>query len=256
MLSIAVLHYNNNHLTDECVKSVDRQYIPVKHEKIIIDNGSSSPTPLREGWRIVRVDKNCGNIGGQNACFAASKYSNVLFVSNDVRFMPGCIAKMIYDFNENTQLMPEIRKPNGEIDSLGLEFKWPGYGSNIKKHYIIKEYGMDAIPSITYMMSKEVFKFVRGFDKTFVSSHEDLDMGFRLRKMGFELKLSSGRAVHLGNQTLGKMPYYNRKLIAEARKKFIDKHYSGINRFIRRFLTGSLDTTNTLIHEALFSHSS
>ncbi len=251
MLSITVLHYNNEKLTNQCAGSIDRQEIPFEHEKIIIDNGSDKPMPLREGWKVYRIENNVGNIGGQNACFSAANFDNVLFVSNDVIFMPSAIKKMVQDYDDNSQVMPMLIQPDGKTDSMGLKFLWPGYASNMKKEGI-----MDAIPSITYMMHKEAFNIVGKFDREFQSSHEDLDMGFRLRKMGFGLKLSGARAIHIGNQTLSKMPYYNRKLIAKARQRFLSKHYTGLGRIIRKAITGALDNSKTAIHEALSSRSS
>ena len=233
MLSITVLHYNNEELTKGCLESVEGQVIPFKHEKVLIDNGSDTVHPQREGWRVVRIENNRGNIGGQNACFEEAKGDTVLFVSNDVVFInPDCINMLregyliVYG-----QLMPMVYEERGKAKLLN--FRWPGYGS--------EKYGY-AIPSIVYIMSKKVWWDVGEFDEKFISSHEDIDMGKRLEDLGYGTTVySDAKCFHYANSTLGKMPYYNNKLFHTARLRMIEKHYSGLDRFIRTLLVNIID---------------
>ena len=83
MLSIAILHFNHDKLTNDCLRSVLTQEIPYPHEIIIVDNGSENLYPARKEAKLIRLARNRGITGGINACFEFSKYDWVLFISND-----------------------------------------------------------------------------------------------------------------------------------------------------------------------------
>ena len=239
MLTIAVLHYQNEVLTKGCIQSINRQVIPVQHEKIVIDNGSTKPFPAIPSWKIYRMKNNYGNIGGQNVCFEYAQGDLVLFVSNDVRVHAHCIERMLAAFvHEGTgQVMPKLYQTNGHVDTCGMNFKWPGYGLSIRKGN-----RMNIAPSIIYLMAKHVWETVGGFDESLESSHEDVDMGLRLSRMGQKpVVCGEAEAIHLGNQTLKHTLSDHRKVFHQARVKVINKHYGGLDWLTRRVVVGFLD---------------
>ena len=246
MLSIVVLAYHitsDTTLTDECVASIDKQELPeVRIKKWILDNGSIPPLKdYGNSWPVLHKTFNVGNIEGQNECFMASDTEWVLFVSNDVRLEDGCI-KALWAERFNGQLMPIILnsvyggysyrgKPRWpmSVQSLGGRLVWPGYGFNITKRVCCKDYSIDYVPSICYLMPKELWRRIGWFDPWFPMAYEDVDMGLRLGSS--RLKCSnSAFAVHLGNATLG---YDNNRRFVEGRIRLINKHYKGLDRVLR-----------------------
>lgn len=233
-LSICVLHYQNNKLTSECMDSIDQQELPCHAEKIIVDNGSCTPFyTSRKDWKVKRFEKNNGNIGGQNRCFQVAKTNKVLFVSNDVTLMPDCIFSLVTCLSiDYGQYMPKVFKPNGDIDSYGIEWKWPGYGMNKKVST-----SPSICPSIIYLMRKDLWESVGGFDENLISSHEDIDMGLLLSKMGYRQELCHiAKAIHIGNATLKDTLAKPKEVFRNARKRVIKKHYSGWDRAVRLFV--------------------
>ena len=237
MLSIMVLSFNDNKLTKGCCDSIDAQGIPFEHEKVVVDNGSTKPFAKREGWRIVRLKKNRGNIGGQNACFENALGKYVLFVSNDVRFLGDSI-KSLWEYDKvHSPLIGQVMPTIHNEMNYGLGWVWPGYGA--KEAFI---FFPSAIPSIVYIMKKEIFNLIGPFDESLGSSHEDVDMGIRLRKQRFVLDgCASSRVIHLGNQTLSKTLKNTKEVFHVARVKVIKKHYTGFDRWTRLLAVNIID---------------
>lgn len=255
MLTICVLHYQNNELTDDCLRCIECQEMPEQYRKLIINNGSTIPykSPFLN-WETIYLPHNRGNIGGQNACFENSEEGWVLFVANDVRVRHQASILSLYAEAEYWgeylgELQPVLMKPDyyrlgllkprhesrqftkRYIDNRGLKWTWPGYGISIK--YSDSPF-VDAVTSSCYIMRKKVWREIGGFDESLSSSHEDIDMGIRLKKSGLSALCSYYVCVeHLGNQTLRYTIKDPKRTFYEARIKLIKKHYSGINRFLR-----------------------
>lgn len=225
-LSVMVLAYNHPELLPDCVASIDAQDIPVPHEKVLVDNGSMPRLPVPPGWRGVYLTPNVGNVGGQNACFQEALGAYVLFVSNDVRFTwnTEAIAEM-WAHRGDWQTMPEILWPNLEIQSLGGQLLWPGYGVNRRT-----EGPLDYVPSIAYLMPKALWQSIGGFDEHYHGAYEDVDLGHRLGRSRLRRGCCESQVVHVGNATLC---YTTNRPFHRGRQLFIRKHYRGWDRATR-----------------------
>ena len=251
MLTITVLHYQNNELTDNCLWWIDRQTLPSNTRKLVIDNGSFIPYKQKyeDNWEVIRLPENRGNIGGQNACFEHSEDGWVLFVANDIRIKSdGAIlslyAKALRSAEYCGQIQPELVKPGlritrnvGKIltsfqsykDNSGLKIVWPGYGISYKGRYQL----INAVTSSCYIMRKKVWADIGGFDEALPGAYEDVDMGIRLRKARYRIWHDPNNWVeHLGNATL-KYSKEDRWRFHQARKMVIQKHYNGFDRWLR-----------------------
>ena len=114
MLTIVVLTYNGELLLPDCIRSINDQFIPYEHRKVIIDNGSERHVDSIPGWDVVRIDVNKGHINGINKAFEYADDGWVLFISNDVRLGKFCINNMMRATVLNVdQIQPVILKPFG-----------------------------------------------------------------------------------------------------------------------------------------------
>ncbi|MBU2052557.1 glycosyltransferase [Patescibacteria group bacterium] len=227
-------------MTKRCCESIGLE----GDERIVIDNGSTKPFPKLKGWKVIRLPKNRGNIGGQNACFENASYDYVLFVSNDVVFLPDSICYLEM-YGSLRQVMPEIHNQDGSIQTQLLTWSWPGYGHSYEFGYIC--------PSIVYLMPKKLWKLAGGFDESLSSSHEDIDMGIRLRKLGFKepFLMEGAKVIHLGNATLSSTLSNHRKVFHEARLKVVNKHYKGLDRSLRVSAINLIDSIGDFYHEKI-----
>ena len=240
-LSITVLHFNRWDLTKYCLASIDAQEIPCSYEKVLVDNGSTlrlQPETIPTGWKLVSYPDNWGHIKGQNRCFESARGEWVLFVANDVRLYDLDCIRELWRFKEwwqkglsIGQIQPMVQTATRQVDQLGMDWKWPGYGISRKVKPLES---IQIVPSTCYLMRKNVWKCIGGFDETLGSSHEDVDMGLRLLNQGCtNLLCSEAEVVHLGNATLKHTLSNHRQVFHQARLKVIRKHYQGWDRLLR-----------------------
>ena len=225
-------------MTEECLKYIQGQWLSDLTEILLVDNGSNPPLMLKtqdSRLRIVRLDRNRSNIGGQNACFENASNENILFVSNDVKMLAGSITNLYGHAGtllEYGQIQPVFFRTDGLVDNAGLMYAWPGYGVS-RPIVTCCFHSVRIVPSIAYLMRKSVWKRMGGFDETLPSAYEDVDMGLRLNKMGLKNYVCGcSAAVHVGNATLRDLPGV-RERFHRARRQVIRKHFKGLNRTSR-----------------------
>lgn len=238
-LSIVVLHFNRWDLTKDCLTSIDTQPIPYTYEKVLVDNGSTIPLPNPpDGWRLIRYEQNRGHIVGQNRCFESAQGEWVLFVANDIRLQAGCLNAM-WTFKHEQQIsQPTLFTQAGEIDNRGLAWCWPGYGLSCQK---LTDHPT-TVSGSCYLMRKQVWKNVGGFDAHLTSSYEDVLFGLQARQRGVTSDWSPAWATHLGNATLRHQPSHNRSAFHRDRVSVIKKCYRGVDRALRLAAVCLLDS--------------
>lgn len=256
MLTIAVLTYNNHQqLLPECLSSIDNQ-LPmrehtkkqkeIKVNKMIIDNCADVPVKKIDGWKLIRLQKNVGNIGGQNRAFELALDDYVLFVSDDVRLTYGSLRQLWDSRNDSTQIAPIIINKNGTIQSGDTKIVWPFYGLSTRKatdRHMFVPY----IPSICYLMTKRAWSQVCGFDESLPMAYEDVDFGLKQMFLNNRGRIITyATAIHLGNATL-KYTKKDRWRFHQARLQVIRKHFSGWDRATRLAAVRFLDAIRGLL---------
>ena len=233
MLSIVLLTYNRPDLLPDAIASIDSQIISVPFEKVLVLNGAEFNPLILPDWKIHRIPKNVGNIGGQNEAIDQAWYDWVLFVSDDVRLIgKHCVDTLMASRSGYAQVMPTILNADSSIQSAGANYMWPGLGINRRRW---KGGKTDYIPSICYLIRKNCWEEVGGFDTTLPMAGEDVNMGLRLRGLYGDSCLGvveTAYATHLANSTLR----YDRKSrwrFQQAREMAVRKNYSGVNRALR-----------------------
>lgn len=233
MLSIVLLTYNRPDLLADATASIDSQHISVPFEKVLVLNGSPFNPPIAPDWKIHRIQKNVGNIGGQNEAIDYAWYDWVLFVSDDVRLIGRhCVDTLMASRSGYAQVMPTILNADSSIQSAGADYVWPGLGINRRRW---KGGKTDYIPSICYLIRKNCWKDAGGFDATLPMAGEDVDMGLRLRTLYGDSCLrvvETTYATHLANSTL-RYDKKSRWRFQQAREMVVRKNYSGLDRAIR-----------------------
>ena len=240
-LTIAVLHYNRWDLTKDCIASIDSQDIPCTYEKLLVDNGSKIPVTIHQlpsEWKLFRAESNNGHITGQNLCFEQAQGEWVLFVANDVRFLPSSIHNLWLKKRDISH--PTLWNVHRELDNRGLLWVWPGYGVSTEC-----DRPGNLLYSFTgscYLMHKNIWNIVGKLDEFLRTSHEDIDFSIRAERMGLVITgIRDSHAIHLGNATLKHQPSHNRSAFHKDRVYVIKKHYRGVGRFLRLTVVTLLD---------------
>lgn len=245
-LTIAVLNFNSVGLLDPCLDSIeDQAFLPVGTELLLVDNGSAFKPAARDGWRAVNFPDNAGNIEGMNRCFREAQGQWVLFVANDVRLHRDCVLEMWKYRQPAGVSQPVLYQPNWEVDNVGINWCWPGYGIRIRQVPEVLS-RVPAFAATCFLMRRDRFFEVGGFDRFLRISHEDVDLSLRLK--GQCWCVPTAQATHLMGQTIGKVvgrplsPYYR-----WARKKVIQKHYRGLDRIARTVAVTVVDGLAALV---------
>lgn len=201
-VAIVILNYNGLRHLEGCFGSLSKLDYPKERlEVILIDNGSddeSVETMQREhGWvRLIVNESNVGFSAGCNQGARAAEDAAVLvFLNNDMRVDPAWLRELVG---------PVVRKEC--IASSAKMYSWDGkllnsvgggmnfHGIGIQKGYLEEPRPEFDEPSRTLFacggamaIDAEVFHDVGGFDEEFFAYYEDVDLGWRLWVMGYEI---------------------------------------------------------------------
>jgi hypothetical protein len=217
-VSIIVPTWNGVGHLDACLSAVAAQQ-GVEAETIVVDNASSDGTVEhvrgRYPWvRVLALDSNRGFAAGVNAGARAARGRFIAVLNNDTVPEPGWLRALVGGIDEaarfllTTSRVVYMHDP-GVIDSAGDGLlRW---GGAFKRHHG-EPAGSAAEPAEVFgvsgaacLIAKAVFDELGGFDEDFFASHEDVDLSYRARLLGYRCRYVPGAIVrHRGSATLGR----------------------------------------------------
>jgi len=208
LVSVVIVNHDGKKLLKGCLDSVYRNSYS-NFEVILVDNGSrdGSVELVEKDYpeaRVLRLEKNLGFAYPNNLGASKSGGEYVLFLNNDTVVTPDFIAELVLAAkgSERTGSCQSLLldadhnvDSSGDfIDRLGIAFSSKERVSGPRRILSAKAASM--------LIRKTVFFELDGFDEKFVSSFEDVDLGWRLCMLGYEnLVVPSSVVFHLGGQT-------------------------------------------------------
>jgi GT2 family glycosyltransferase len=217
--SILVLNWNGKRYLARCLDAVAAQTFR-DFEVIVLDNASSdhSTDGVEANWpgfRVVQFEQNLGFSMANNrgALLAAGEWLACL--NNDAFPEPDWLMKLklatekFPEFAFFSSLLIDAENPK-QVQGCGDVYNISGYAWS-------RDYGCPIEQS--HQMTQEVFSpcgaaalykrtaFIEagGFDEDFVSHHEDVDLGFRLRLLGYRcLYVPEAVVSHVGGAGYGR----------------------------------------------------
>ena len=244
-LTVIIVSYNTATITKNCIESITKSFgedNKGRYEIIVVDNGSidDSQTQIlklkvqNQNLKLKTIfnTENVGFAKANNQAVKQAQGRHLLFVNSDI------IVKNV-DFNKLIKLMDEDREigvatvrvvlPNGKIDPAchrGFPTLWRsfcyfagleklfggvpllnkifgGYHLTYKQKNVIHE--IDSPSGAFYLIKKDIFTKIKGFDERFFMYGEDLDLSYRVKKLGnkvifypdYEVLHLKYQAVHL-----------------------------------------------------------
>ncbi len=208
-LSIVVLSYNTKDLILNCLKSVISQYKKSLEQKefeiLVVDNASSDDSAsailnLRSKILNLTLIQNKENVGFAKGCNIGAKSASgeyVLFLNSDTVVEDDGLLKMVefLDKNPNVAILGgklmnddgSSQKSTGKFYSLfnlfimllGLE----RLGLLRSSPNEIKR--VDWVSGACMMVRKNIFEKLSGFDEKLFMYMEDMEICFRVKKLGF-----------------------------------------------------------------------
>jgi GT2 family glycosyltransferase len=213
-----IVTWNGRAYLDACLDAVAAQE-QISAEVILVDNASTdgTATHVRERFpwvRVVALDENRGFAGGNNAGVDEARSPYVALLNNDTVPDPGWLRALRDGIDESagyaltTSRIVYMHDP-GTIDSAGDGMlRW---GGAFKRHHgapaadAAESGEVFGVCGAACLMSKAVFDELGGFDTDFFAVHEDVDLSYRARLLGYRCRYVAGAVVrHHGSGTLGK----------------------------------------------------
>ena len=269
-VSIIILNYNTKNLLKNCLVSLKGTRRLLTNEVIVVDNGSvdGSEKMIRKGFSWVKLIKNKNNLGfgkANNIAAKKAKGEYFLFLNSDTKLNKNTITKSLHFMEANSNydvLTCRLELGNGKLDFAchrGFPTPWASfcYFIGLEKlpfcqqlfgqyHQTWKDFEkphqVDVISGAFFLIKKDVFKKLKGFDEEFFIYGEDIDLCYRLKQQNYQVgfypqakaihyKKRSGRkkrSIRIRKKT--KMYFY------QTMKLFYDKHYknkySGLIRYL------------------------
>ena len=280
-LSIIIVSYNTQEITKKCLENLIKSLTltpKIKPEIIVVDNGSTDGSrvlleKLKNKYSYLKTIFNSKNVGfakanNEGLSIAEGKY--ILFLNSDVLIENVDFEDLIYYMNKNPQvgvLTVKVKLPNGKIDMAshrGFPTLWSAftYFSRLESLFknfpkLSKFFGgyhlthlnlntiheIDSPSGAFYFTRKSILEKIGGFDTQFFLYGEDLDLSYRIKKLGYKIMYYPlFTVIHFKYQSGFKKK--NKKLqektknyFYQAMKIFYDKHFSNKNGKIINKLT-------------------
>lgn len=229
LLDIVIVNWNSRPQLTACLRSLSKRGLPKGASIVVVDNSlqSESPEDISGAlpFTILHPEKNLGFGAGCNLGASQGKAPFILFLNPDILFPPGSIKKLIAyiqadNLPDNTGIIGvQLLNPDGSIQKnvarlpmfkhlfprmLGLDRAFPQL---FKPHYIKDmDYSqnqlVDQVPGAFFLVRRELFETLGGFDEHFFMYYEDVDFSYRARLAGWDtLYLAEISVQHVGGGT-------------------------------------------------------
>lgn len=212
LLSIITLNYKQAELTINYLKSLyahfSNEFNNNSIEIIIIDNASGDGSVdllknyiSKEKYKNIFIHKNSENSGFAKGCNYGAKHAGgkyLLFLNNDTIVQDKSILNMVNyldQHNEITILGGALKGVNGSPQISAGKFYTPfnvlllllgfqKFGLTDKNPAKISE--VDWVKGALFMIKKEIFEKLGGFDKNIFMYAEDMELCYRAKKAGLK----------------------------------------------------------------------
>jgi GT2 family glycosyltransferase/glycosyltransferase involved in cell wall biosynthesis len=232
-VSVIVVNLNGQALLGECLDSLVAQDYPQSQVEIImVDNGSTDGSiafvqGAYPSVRVIAAGHNLGFAGGNNLGARTATGEYLALINNDARADPRWLQAMVEEMEKGPEVAcaaSKILGPHGKtIDFVGPVMNLYGRAFQIDE-------GMPLTPGFydeprellapcggAMAIRRDVFWEIGGFDEDYIAYYEDVDLGWRLWLLGYNvLFVPQAIAYHRPHQTGVGFPTEQRYALSEV----------------------------------------
>ena len=208
-LTVVVPTYNGRHLLGRCLDSLGR-HMPGGVEVVVVDDASTDRT---DSWLLSahpyvvfrRMERNVGFVSAANAGLALVKGEYVQLLNNDAEVTAGWAEAGLRPFDDprvgSVAPLVLVRSDPSRVDSAGDSyalFGWPskrGHGQPARRWAATPPGPVFGASGSSAFYRASALARVGGYDPTFGSYYEDVDLSFRLRWAGYICMYAPGCVV-------------------------------------------------------------
>lgn len=204
-ISVIILNYQGALWIERCLDSLRRQTISPEIEVIVADNRSADGSDklaerLVQSWpnaRFIQHGENLGYCEGNNRAAQIARGVYLFFLNNDAWLEPDCLANLLSEVRHERASAATPLVLNYSDDTVqpiwGAGFDIFGSPSFVTRCEGNRELFMP--PGCCFLVDRELFERVGGFDKTLFMFADELDLSWRIW-------IAGGRAVAVSNARL------------------------------------------------------
>jgi GT2 family glycosyltransferase len=193
-VGVVILDLNRPDLVDRCVDSIAGPCLP---RIFVVENGTTPVEAFRtsRSWTYVRNDRNLGFAAGMNVGARAAVQSGceyIVFLNNDTVFLIGSPILLAQALSESSRIgvlvpveVPLLAPPAESVRRTADDERRPGI------------LPVDRISGFCMAVRVELLRLVGLLDEDFFFTKEDDEFGYRVRRSGFSLAIST--EVRLGH---------------------------------------------------------
>jgi GT2 family glycosyltransferase len=254
--SIVIPNFNGADHLETCLSSLTAlEYSGSSYEVVVVDNASTdrSVELIKERFPQVKIVQTGANLGFAGACNRGAQASSgavVAFLNNDMRVEPDWLSELVRPLSEQANVAAtggKILSWDGKaIDFVGGTVNFYGHGFQpLHGRPAEDSAGQEPRPFLfacggAMAIWRDLFLSAGGFDEDYFAFFEDIDLGWRLWVLGYEVHfVPSAVAYHRGHATGSKMPAHQLRLLYERNAlATVIKNYDDAN--LARVLPGAL----------------
>lgn len=223
--SVVILNYNGKTFLEKFLGKVVEFSAP--HRVIVADNASTDDSIeyLEKNFSnvgIIRIPKNEGFAGGYNVALSQIDSPYFVLINSDVEVREGWLnplVKFLDNNNEYAACQPKIKAHHdkklfeyagaagGFIDSLGYPYCRGRLFDELEEDNGQYDSTIDIFwaSGACMIIRKSLFQAAGGFDEDFFAHMEEIDLCWRLRRMGHKIAcVHESEVYHVGGGTLSK----------------------------------------------------
>ena len=275
-IDVVVVNWNSGSLLHSCLASIERHADGLVRRTVVVDNastdGSLASIDSIGGVDVVRNDVNRGFGAACNQGAARGDGDYVLFLNPDAELLRGTLAGSAAYMQASrdarvgicsVQLVDEA----GEIDrscsrfptatgivakSLGLTSRFPRLGASMREWPHDRTRVVDQVIGAYFLIRRELFEALGGFDERFFVYFEEVDLSLRARELGWSsVYLAEAQGFHVGGGTSRNVK--GRRLFYSLRSRLLyaQKHFGPVRLAIATLATLVLEPISRTIHSAI-----
>lgn len=259
VLSILILNFNTKDLTLSCIRSIikyyEKQIESGEFEILVGDNASKDGSysflkKEMQGLANVFIYKNLKNLGfagGINLFSQKAQGKYLLFLNSDAKFINNDLTKAITFLDNNLKagvLGLKMMAENGSVQLTSGKFYnlanlilmlLGGEKLGLTRFSPKETQEVDWVSGGSLVIRRDLYNKLNGFDENFFMYVEDMELCFRVKKLGFNIYFFPNCAVVHKEQGSSSRTYAILN-IYEGILYFYKKHYSKLNYMIAKIL--------------------
>ena len=206
-VTAVIVNWNDKDVIVECIQSLldqNRNEIDI----IISDNGSKDDSVefIRKRFPSIKIIENGENLGFGSAInrgLGLAKGDYLLFLNSDLKLHSKCVGELAKVLESDPNVGGTIPKilhidQQNTINSLGVLINYTGiaYPNLLGQKDPGYQEPFESACGGIFMLKREVYETVGGFDEDLFLYHEDHDLSWRIRLAGWHLKVVPKAIMH------------------------------------------------------------